>query len=83
MTETLSIKVSKQTKIRLKALAKARRIKPSALVREAIEGLLEPGRTKARERPSLYHLTKHILAGAGRGPADLSTHKKHLDDYGQ
>ncbi len=81
MTETLSIKVPKETKVRLKALAKARKTRPSALLREALDNLLEKGRLSSR--PSLYDLTKDIIDNCGSGPGDLSTNKKHMEGYGE
>lgn len=83
MTETLSIKVPKETKVRLNALAKARKTKPSALVREALDNLLSAGGRRAKARPSLYDLSKDILAQAGPGPGDLSTNPKYMEDFGR
>ena len=52
MTETLSIKVSKELKARLHAAAKSRHAKPSALVREALELVISGAAPKSK--PSLY-----------------------------
>ena len=82
MTETLSINVSKELKARLRAAAKSRQAKPSALVREALE-LVITG-TAPRSKPSLYDLNKDLFANLARsGPEDLSTNSKHLDDLGE
>jgi hypothetical protein len=82
MTETPSIKVSKELKARLRAAARSRQAKPSALVREALE-LVIAG-TAPKSKPSLYDLSKDLFANLGHsGPQDLSTSRKHLDDLGQ
>jgi len=82
MTETLSIKVSKELKARLRAAAKSRNTKPSALVREALE-LVVSG-TAPNIRLSLYDLSKDLFENlVPGGPRDLSTNRKYLDDLGQ
>jgi predicted DNA-binding protein len=82
MTETLSIKVPKELKARLRAAAKSRHAKPSVLLREALE-LVIAG-TPLKSKPSLYDLNKDLFAQLGHGdPQDLSTNRKHLDDLGQ
>jgi predicted DNA-binding protein len=82
MTETLSIKVSKELKARLRAAAKNRQTKPSTLVREALELVISGSATE--NRPSLYDLSKDLFENLGHsGPRDLSTNRKYLDDLGQ
>ena len=82
MTETLSIKVSKELKARLRAAAKSRNTKPSALVREALE-LVVSG-TAPNIRLSLYDLSKDLFENlVPGGPRDLSTNREYLDDLGQ
>jgi len=82
MTETLSIKVSKELKARLRAVAKSRQTKPSTLIRQALELVISDARSKSR--PSLYDLSKDLFEDLGRrGPRDLSTNRKYLDDIGQ
>jgi Ribbon-helix-helix protein, copG family len=79
MTETLSIKVAKELKARLRAAARTRHTSPSALVREALELVISgaaPG-----IKPSLYELNKDLFVNLRyRGPRDLSTNRKHLDN---
>ena len=78
--ETLSIKVSPDIKARLRALARARKTKPSVLLREALEIVLEGGRAK----PSLYELNRDLLSSLGPGgPEDLSTNPAHLEGFGR
>lgn len=80
MTETLSIKVPKELKARLRAAAKSRHTKPSALVREALELVISGAASKL----SLYDLSKDLFENLGRGGArDLSTNRQHLDDLGK
>jgi len=80
MKETLSIKVSPDTKARLRAAARARKTSPSALLREALEIVIEGGKSK----PSLYELNRDILDSLGPGgPEDLSTNPDHLEGFGR
>jgi hypothetical protein len=83
VTETLSIKVPVQTKIRLKSIAKRRHSTPSALLREALEQVLAG--QKANGRPSLYDLSRDLLEKKrpNRAPRDLSTNPRYLDDLGR
>jgi hypothetical protein len=82
MTETLSIKVPKELKVRLRAVAQSRHTKPSALVREALELVISG--TSTSSKPSLYDLSKDLFQNLERpGPRDLSTNHKYLDDLGE
>ena len=82
MSETLSIKVPVQTKIRLSAVARSRRTTPSALLREAIE-LVVAGESPS-SRASLYELSRDLFDDLrGGGPRDLSTNPRHLRDFGK
>jgi ribbon-helix-helix CopG family protein len=83
MTETLSITVPMETKTRLKALARARKTSPSALLREAVEHLLRNSRART-SRPSLYELSRDLFENLGPGgPRDLSTNPKHMKGFGR
>jgi len=78
--ETLSIKVPRETKARIQAVARARQTKPSTLLREALEIVIGGGQA----RPSLYELNRDILDSLGPGGAeDLSTNPEHLKGFGQ
>ena len=82
MTETLSIKVPRELKARLRAAAKSRHTKPSALVREALELVISGAASNIKL--SLYDLSKDLFENLGRGgPRDLSTNRQHLDDLGK
>ena len=82
MDETLSIKISKAVKLRLKAVAKARKVRPSVLLREALDQVLAGHNTESGT--SCYEpcrdLFKRLEPG---GPKDLSTNKKYLDGFGK
>jgi hypothetical protein len=80
MDETLSIKVPRQTKIRLRAAARNRKTTPSALLREALD-LVVAGESSGQ--PSLYELSRDLFEDLGGGPRDLSTNPRHLRDFGK
>ena len=82
MTETLSIKVPKELKVRLRAVAKSRQTKPSVLLRQALEIVISDASNQSK--PSLYDLSRDLFAKLGQhGPSDLSTNPKYLDDLGK
>ena len=82
MSETLSIKVPVQMKIRLRAVARNRRTTPSALLREALE--LVVADESPLSRASLYDLSRDLFDDlASGGPRDLSTNPRHLRDFGK
>ena len=82
VTETLSIKIPKELKVRLHAVAKSRQTKPSVLLREALEVVISGASNQ--DKPSLYDLSRDLFAKLGRnGPRDLSTNPKYLDDLGK
>ena len=54
----------------------------SDLVRQALELIISDAAPKSK--PSLYDLSRDLFENLGRkGPRDLSTNRKHLDDFGQ
>jgi predicted DNA-binding protein len=79
MPETLSIKVSPHTKAELKAEARRRRTTPSHLLREAVEHVLS-GR---KSRPTCFDAAEDLLKNLDGGARDLSTHPRHLDEFGR
>jgi hypothetical protein len=82
MDETLSIKVPKAVKIKLQAVAKMRRVKPSVLLREALDQVLAS--QNAAGGVSCYDLCRDLFEHLERGgPKDLSTNKKYLEDFGK
>jgi len=82
MDETLWLKVPKVVKMRLQAVAKARKVKPSVLLREALDQVLAS--QKSGDGLTCYDLCRdlfeHLESG---GPKDLSTNKKYLEDFGK
>ena len=82
VSETLSIKVSTETKLRLKALAEARMTKPSVLLREALDLVLS--QNPRRSKPSLMALNRDLFEDLGEGgPADLSTNRDYFEGFGE
>ena len=82
MEETLSIKVSKAVKLRLQAVAKTRKVKPSVLLREALDHVLASQKTAGSL--SCYDLCRDLFEQLeSGGPKDLSTNKKYLEDFGK
>jgi hypothetical protein len=78
--ETLSIKVPKQTKLRLKAVARARKTTPSTLVKAALDQVIE-GNGKA---VSFYDTVVDLVEMCeGSGISDLATNKRHLEGLGR
>lgn len=78
--ETMSIKLPKELKARIRATARVRKTRPSALVREAIEQSLNGKGAK----PSLYELDRDVLEiPDDSGPRDLSTNPKYMKNYGK
>jgi hypothetical protein len=79
--ETLSVKLPRQTKTRLRAVVRSRRTTPSALLRKALE-LVVAGDLSGP--PSLYELSRDLFEDSGRGGArDLSTNPRYLRDLGK
>jgi len=77
-SKLLSIRVSRRLSARLTSLSRKRRVPVSDVVREALE------RYTSGEEPSIWEAGRHIFEGVTwRGPADLSTNKKHLKGYGR
>ena len=84
MTETLSIKVPKAHKARLRALAAARKTTLSRLMLEALEAL---ARESDRAAPSsCYDLTRDLFETPDRLDAspegDRSTNKRRMAAFG-
>ena len=73
---TVSFKLPKQLDDALSDLARHRKSSRSALVREALAGLVSGGRRSVTAAVD-------ALVGPLDGPTDLSTNPKHMADYGQ
>jgi hypothetical protein len=76
----ISLKLPEPLAERLAAQARARQQPKSALVREFIENGL--GRATKGSRPSFHALAKD-KAASFRGPRDLASNPKHLEDFGR
>ena len=80
-SETLSLRISKSESRALRERARREGISQGSLVRRALRAYgvtadPEPSRTG-------YEVIKGIIGRNRGGPKDLSTHPKHLDDYGR
>jgi Ribbon-helix-helix protein, copG family len=77
---TISLKVPDTLHSRLAEEAQRRRTSKSALIRECVEkALLAPRKDRAA---SCLDLAGN-LAGCLKGPRDIATNPKYLDDFGQ
>lgn len=77
---TLTVKLPAALNARLEALVRARKQSKSALVREALERLVEESAPPAKA--SVLDLVGD-LAGIGDGPRDLSSNPKHMRGFGE
>ena len=77
---TISLKLPTVLANRLEIEAKRTGRSKSEIVRNSLEAAL--GSQTGKKKPTFYELTTH-LAGCGKGPGDLSTNKKYMDDYGK
>lgn len=75
-TRLISIRLPASTAARVARVAKARHTTVSAVIREVVD---EIGRPPA---PSLWDKVKPLIGKKGSGVGDLSTNKKHLEDFG-
>jgi hypothetical protein len=82
---TISMKISKELKERLRALAAQRGVSVSALVKEGIRAVL--GEQSAGAGPTCHDLVAPYLAAPDRigssGLGDLATDKRHLAGFGR
>ena len=78
--KTLSLKLPESLLEKLDSTARRRGESRSALLREAIETVIE-GESQIRDG-SCLDLAKD-LAGCVNGPEDLSFNKRRMDGYGQ
>ena len=83
--ETLSIKISKDDKARLRQLALQRKVSLSALLREGLENVVQDdtdkGKTSCYSRAAKY--LEHATGLGASGLGDLSTNKKRMADFGR
>jgi predicted DNA-binding protein len=77
---TLKVTIPKKLEERLDAMARRRGESKSALVREAIERLVEE--LDKPMKGSVFELVSD-LKGIGHGPRDLSSNPKHMRGFGK
>lgn len=76
----ISLKMPTRLALEVSEAARRRGVSRSALIREALEAFLRAERSD--EAVSALSLASG-LAGAFRGPADLSTNPNHMRGFGQ
>lgn len=76
---TITCKVSAALDARLAAASRARGTTKSVVVREILEA--ELSRRAGPKEPRAYDVVKHLV-GRLSGPRDLSSHERHLEDFG-
>ena len=77
---TITLKLPDGLAARVSATVRRRGVSTSALIREALEDRL--GGDKFKRAGSCLDLAGD-LAGVLRGPADLSSNRRHLEGYGR
>lgn len=79
--ERINVRVDHQLKKELEAEAKEKGVRPSVIVRQALE---EHMRRKT-PRESAYDVAKRLgIIGSAKGlPADLSSNPKHMEGFGR
>jgi Arc/MetJ-type ribon-helix-helix transcriptional regulator len=78
--KTISVKIPEELDLKLAAVAARRRESKSALIRAALDQVVESSETVTSN--SCLDLAKDLI-GTAEGPSDLSHNKKYLKDYGR
>ena len=78
--KTLTVKVPEDLDLKLTAVAAKRRESKSALIRAALDQVVESSETVTSN--SCLDLAKDLI-GTAEGPSDLSHNKKHFKGYGR
>lgn len=85
MSETLSIKITSAEKARLKAVASARKVPVSDLIREGLRSVLSESWDSGQ--PSCYDLfakdLENLWTRGGSGISDLASNKTHMKGFGE
>jgi plasmid stability protein len=76
----ISLKLPSELDKRLRARARRSGLSLGAVVREAVTVFLDDD---GRSAPGSVAAAAADLAGCAGGPADLSTNREHLNDYGR
>jgi metal-responsive CopG/Arc/MetJ family transcriptional regulator len=79
--ERINVRVDERLKKELEAEAREKGVRPSEIVREALEEHLR----KRRPRESAYDLAKRLgIIGVYKdAPPDLSTNPEHMEGFGR
>ncbi len=80
-TEWFGMRVTPSQKAKIKRLAEQRGTTQKAAVLEAVERELAEDGAGEPQPGSVLELTED-LCGSVKGPEDLSTNPKHMEDYG-
>jgi hypothetical protein len=75
----ISLKIEEKLAASLDAEARARRTTRSALIRQALTGLL---RKSGQSKPSLLQQSKDLCGAGSSGMGDLSSNPRHLAGFG-
>ena len=78
--KTISVKIPEELDLKLSAVAARRRESKSALIRAALDKIVESSETATPN--SCLDLAKDLI-GSVEGPSDLSHSNKHLTGYGR
>jgi Arc/MetJ-type ribon-helix-helix transcriptional regulator len=78
--KTISVKIPEELDLKLTAVAARRRESKSALIRAALDQVVESSETVTSN--SCLDLAKDLI-GTAEGPSDLSHNKKYLKGYGR
>jgi hypothetical protein len=78
---TMTVKLPKTTSARISAVAKARRVPKSQVVREVLESHFK-SKGKGR-RVMFYEMAWDIIGSVKGGPPDLSSNPKYMEGYGE
>ena len=79
--KTLSFKVPETLDRKLMRAVKQRRVRKSAVVREALERYLDG--SVAEPEGTFLEMTRHLHGCVKDAPADLSSNPRHLADFGR
>jgi metal-responsive CopG/Arc/MetJ family transcriptional regulator len=79
--ERINVRVDGRMKQELEAEAREKGVKPSEIVRQALEEHMQ----RRTPRESCYDIAKRLgIIGSAKGlPADLSTNPKHMEGFGR
>jgi hypothetical protein len=76
---TITCKLSARLDADLASTARDQGVSKSDIVRQALENHI--GRRRGKKRPRAFDLVKN-LSGCLKGPADILTNPKYMEDFG-